>query len=139
VQFGNVHFLFSAEVFSIFPIVASLNHQKNMKGPALQGLSLALIYDGLLWNYACRTGSFFTLAHRVLNLLPFVQVRIPLCLDFRVVNEQVGSTVVSDDKTVSFSAIEPFHCSCTQNNTPWPFSWPSIYTMPLTFVVGGYP
>jgi hypothetical protein len=41
-----------------------------------------------------------------------------------VVNEQVGTAVVSDDKTVSFSAIEPFHCSSTHNNTPWPFSRP---------------
>ena len=96
-----------------------------MKGPPrARGLSLVLIYDDLLWNYVCRTRPFFALAHRVIDLLPLVEVGIPLCLDFRVVNEHVGSAVVSDNKPVSFSAIEPFHCSCTHNNTPWPSIWP---------------
>ena len=76
-----------------------------------QGLSLALIYCGLFWNYVCRAGSFFTLAHRVINLLPLVKICIPGCLDFRVVNEKVGSTLISSDKPVSFFAIEPFNCS----------------------------
>jgi hypothetical protein len=82
-----------------------------MKGPARRGLSLALIYGGLFQSYVCRAGSFFTLAHRVINLLPFVQISVPGCLDFRVVNEQVGSTLVSGDKPVSFFTIEPFYCS----------------------------
>jgi hypothetical protein len=73
--------------------------------------SLALIYDCLFYNYVCRTGSFLAFAHRVLDLLPLVEVGIPLCLDFRVVNEQVRAAVVSDYKSVSFSAIEPFYCS----------------------------
>ena len=77
----------------------------------MRGLSLASIVGGLFWNYICRTGSFFTLAHRVLNLLPFVQTRVARCLDFRVVNEQVGSTVVGDDKPETLLVVEPFYCS----------------------------
>lgn len=133
-------FCYQRKFLAFFPLLPlKANHQTKMKGPARRGLSLASIYGGLFRNYVCRAGSFFTLAHRVLNLLSFVEVGIPGCLDFRVVNKQVGSTIVSDDKPVSFFPIEPFDCSCTHNNTPWPFNRPSIYNMPLTFAVGGYP
>jgi hypothetical protein len=77
----------------------------------MRGLFLASIVGGLFRNYVCRTGSFFALAHRVLDLLSFPQARIALCLDFRVVNEQVGPAVVGDDKPETLLVIEPFYCS----------------------------
>jgi len=77
----------------------------------MRGLSLASIGDCLFGNNVDRTGSFFALAHLILDLLPFIQIRIPGCLDFRVVNEQVGSPVVSNDKPEPFLTVEPFYCS----------------------------
>ena len=77
----------------------------------MRGLSLASIVGGLFWNYICRTGPFFTLTHRVLNLLPFFQTRGARCLDFRVVNEHVRAAVVGDDKPETLLVVEPFYCS----------------------------
>jgi hypothetical protein len=108
----------------------------NKKGPAKRGLSLASIVGGLFGCNACRTGSFFALANRVLNRLSFAQTRVAGCLDFRVVNEQVRAPIVGDDESETLRIIEPFYFSCTHYNAPWPFIWPSIYNMPLTFVFG---
>ncbi len=88
VQFGNVHFLLSAEVLSIFPIVTPIGKSPNKyerpheARPFFAVNLRTLIYCGLFRNYIRRAGPFFALAHCVLNLLPLVKVRIPGGLDF---------------------------------------------------------
>jgi hypothetical protein len=47
------------------------------------------------------------------------------------VNEQIRAAVVGYDKPETLLIIEPFYCTCTHNNSPWPVIWPSIY-VPFT-------
>ena len=46
-------------------------------------------------------------------------------------NEQVRAAVVGYDKPEPLLIIEPFYCTCTHNNSPWPVTWPSIYYVPF--------
>ncbi len=66
-----------------------------------------------LRDYIGRARAFSALSYLELNLLAFAKTGVAGRLDLRVVYEQVIGAVIGRDKSITFSLVKPFYCTCT--------------------------
>jgi len=103
--------LFLLQLFTIDP----LRRNNTIKGPAKTGpfrLSQVLLCDLRRDDVGC-TWAFLALPDLELDLLAFIKRGIAVGFNLRVVNKQIISSIIGDNKTESLLCIEPFYFSCT--------------------------
>jgi hypothetical protein len=68
----------------------------------------------LAGTYFDRTATaLFAFPNLVLDLLVFIKRCSALSSDFRMMEKQIVSAIVGNNKTVSFPVAEPFYSTCT--------------------------
>ena len=103
------------------------------KGPALQqGLSILFASCvSLTRDNIGRTWAFFALSDLVLDALAFVERRVAIRLDFRVVHEQVIATIIRGNEAIPLIRVEPLYNTCTHLR----FSLASLEAVQLTSLI----
>ncbi len=84
-----------------------------------QGLSIPSVLYGLGRDHIIGTRAFFAFSDFECDFLVFIERGIAARLNFRMMDEQIGRTVIGSDETKTFACIEPFDCTCTHCTTPW--------------------
>lgn len=83
------------------------------KGLAVQGLLCGHILRVLLWDDVDRAGSLFALTDFVLDRLSFFECSVTSGLDLGVVDKELRTAVVGDDKPKALLTVKPFDYTCT--------------------------
>ena len=77
------------------------------------------LYPCLGRDDVCGTGPFFALSDVEGYLLAFIEGCEARGLNFGMMDEQIISCVIRDDKSITLTCVKPFYCTCTHLISPF--------------------